>query len=64
MVVDFSIIQMYPCFAEFYLTDKASVGIELSSERTRGDVFFLLESDVVSCTESYSIIHINCQAGL
>lgn len=45
-VVDFSIIQVYPCFAEFYLTDKAS-WIELSGKRTRGDVFWS-ESDVVS----------------
>lgn len=37
-VVDFSIIfQMHPCFAEFNLTDEASVGIELSGKRSRGD---------------------------
>ena len=37
-VVDFSIIfQVHPCFAEFNLTDEASVGIELSGKRSRGD---------------------------
>lgn len=46
-VVDFSIIfQVHPCFAEFYLTDEASVGIELSGKRSRGDIGFFLRGGV------------------
>lgn len=59
---------MHPCFAEFYPTDKASVGIELSGKRSRGDKFFSWgpERDVVSCITLHNgdTLYANCQAGL